>query len=265
MTGSTSQTLAVLLPVRESDPFLATALRSLSAQSYSNWFCYLIADGDPTGASEIASSELDSSRFCLLSYPIKKRGLAAGLNYGLRLIKEGLVARFDSDDVCLPSRFETQVKLFQSTPNLAIACAPVEWIDESGQSLNSTSSLSRSSTVKRQLGLFNPIAHSSVMFRRQPVIAIGGYNPLAVGCEDYDLWLRLLSKKDNQLAICQQPLVLYRKHSDQLTRKSMVGTQLKVVESSRKEYLLASASIPRRLGAGIKSSLWSSWQRVRFP
>lgn len=260
-----NQPVAVLLPARDGDPFLADALRSLKNQTYQNWFCYVIADGDRGYATKVAASELPSDRFRVYAYPIKKRGLASGLNFGLRTIDEELVARLDSDDVCLPNRLASQVHVLTRDSKLQMTCSSTELIDSESQELKSKSLPTTDLSVSKQLGWFNPITHSSVMYRRELVLSLGGYNPLARGCEDYDLWLRLLTKKPSSIFFSQEPLVKYRKHPHQLTRKSMVGSQLRVISASRLEYLGSGRSLSSTFLAGVKEGFWSTWQRVRFP
>ena len=46
----------------------------------------------------------------------------------------------------------------------------------------------------KKLKFFNPIIHSSIMFKKQSILKIGGYNELFKRCQDYELWLRGRSK-----------------------------------------------------------------------
>jgi hypothetical protein len=51
------------------------------------------------------------------------------------------------------------------------------------------------------------------MFRREAVLAVGGYRPAFVLAEDFDLWLRLM---DRYRAACIQEVLLdYREHGGQ--------------------------------------------------
>jgi glycosyltransferase involved in cell wall biosynthesis len=259
------QRVAVLLPARDGDPFLADALSSLKNQTYQNWFCYLIADGDRSHATRVATAQLPCDQFRVHVYPIKERGLASGLNFGLQNIDEDLVARLDSDDVCLPNRLASQVHVLTSNANFQMTCSSTEWINSESQDLKSKALPLSESSIGEQLGWFNPITHSSVMYRRELVLSLGGYNPLARGCEDYDLWLRMLNKRPGSIFFSQEPLVKYRKHQYQLTRKSMVGRQLRVISASRREYLGTGRSLASTISTAVKDGAWSTWQRVRFP
>jgi hypothetical protein len=67
----------------------------------------------------------------------------------------------------------------------------------------------------------NCIAHSTVMFRRDVALKIGGYNSLRSACDDYDLWIRFAAC--GRIAQLARPLGQYRRHggsiSDLLSEK----------------------------------------------
>jgi len=61
------------------------------------------------------------------------------------------------------------------------------------------------------------LIHPTVMMRREPLLAVGGYRPLFDGAEDYDLWLRLsaITELDN----LAQPWLLCRRHDNQVSTR----------------------------------------------
>ena len=51
--------------------------------------------------------------------PLKEnQGLGRALNEGIKHCKNELVARMDTDDIAVPTRFEKQLKMFKSNPKL---------------------------------------------------------------------------------------------------------------------------------------------------
>lgn len=253
------------MPVRRGDPYLSAALESLLSQSLTEWVCYVVADGDLQRTGAQARATLPSEKVIMLEYPISKRGLAAGLNFGLRHISQPLVARFDSDDLCEPNRLMYQLDLLRAISRVVMVCSHTRTIDELSQDIGSGSKPADGVQLARQLQWFNPVAHSSVMFRRSEILAIGGYNPLARGCEDYDLWLRVAEAYPGGLEVVAQPLVSYRKHHEQLTRKSMVGPQLSVIAASKARMEMKQQGANLKALSWLRSSLWQVWQRLRFP
>jgi hypothetical protein len=75
----------------------------------------------------------------------------------------------------------------------------------------------------------NPMGHPSVMFRRFEVLKIGGYRSMKewenVSTEDYDLWLRIVSK-NYQLANLSESLIYYRNHPNSLTQLAFENNTL---------------------------------------
>jgi len=60
----------------------------------------------------------------------------------------------------------------------------------------------------------SPLLHPSVMFRRDVVIDVGGYDVSFAGAEDYDLWVRLAMRRHGASTL-PEPLVLLRTHEGQ--------------------------------------------------
>jgi hypothetical protein len=61
----------------------------------------------------------------------------------------------------------------------------------------------------------NAFVHTSVMFRRDVVRGLGGYDPAFVHCQDYDLWERLL--RVAPAANIDAPLLSSRLHAGSMT------------------------------------------------
>jgi hypothetical protein len=63
-------------------------------------------------------------------------------------------------------------------------------VDAAGRVLRPRTTFA-SGDVADVLPRFNPIPNTSAAFRREPALAIGGYDPRYRYAPDYDLWLRL--------------------------------------------------------------------------
>jgi hypothetical protein len=70
-------------------------------------------------------------------------------------------------------------------------------------------------SIRRRLLLLNAFAHSSVVFRREAVEALGGYREAFPFAQDYDLWSRLA--RTAPLAALPEPLVRYREAAGSMT------------------------------------------------
>lgn len=124
----------------------------------------------------------------------QNRGLAYALAYGLKYVKTELVARMDSDDICVRDRFEWQVAFMDAHPEIAISSG---YIEEFESDPAVTVSVRRvpldSPSILRYLKYRSPFNHVAVMFRKSAVLAAGNYQSVPY-FEDYDLWIRMAQK-----------------------------------------------------------------------
>lgn len=146
-------------------------------------------------------------------------GLGKALQIGLKACKFDLVARMDSDDIAHHDRFKVQLSCFAANPALVVCGSNIlEFIDDFDAD-TSERNLPESSADIAKFALYrNPINHPSVMFKREEVIAVGGYLDMPY-FEDYYLWIRCIMA-DFSFYNVQQNLVYMRGGKPQLLRRS---------------------------------------------
>lgn len=120
-------------------------------------------------------------------------GLGNALNIGVEHCSYDVVARMDTDDICLPFRFETQLKKFHDDPELSVLGSDVDEFDGDmcvflGRKLVPY----LDGDIKKYLKKRNPFNHMTVVFRKSAIISVGGYQH-HMYMEDYYLWLRCAS------------------------------------------------------------------------
>lgn len=218
MTDCGFGTLAVLLPFRNVERWLEEALASVAAQTWPKFRVILIDDGSVDRSRQIAESFCaGDERFILVdSHGV---GLPGALNLGLDLVNERYVARMDGDDICLASRFETQLRFLAQHPEVVAVGCHVALIDEAGWPLGRGFDKSRShidivdALLCRRRSVTG-LCHPTLMMRTEVVKGIGGYRQVAMG-EDIDLLLRLAVH--GELACIPEVLFQYRLHLRSLT------------------------------------------------
>lgn len=123
----------------------------------------------------------------------ENRGLGRALNDGLQHCTYDLVARMDTDDICLPHRFERQLKVFEEHPEVDLCSTWIDEFDEDPARSFATRVLPEGSDALFEFGKRrNPVNHMTVMFRRKKVLESGGYLHCPL-FEDYYLWCRMLN------------------------------------------------------------------------
>lgn len=188
--------VSVVLPVRDGAATLDAALASLQAQTLPAWEAVVVDDGSTDDTPRrLADWAARDPRIRPTSAP--RRGLVAALNHGLTVARAPCIARLDADDTAHPERLAAQAGWLEQHPGLGLVSCLVEF----GGSRETAAGYARyvdwlntvvtPEAIALQRFIESPLAHPSVMFRRELVDRHGAY---AEGefPEDYELWLRWL-------------------------------------------------------------------------
>lgn len=108
--------------------------------------------------------------------------------------KYNLVALMDADDICVENRFEQQLAIFASSPDVSIVGGNInEFIDSADNVVGKRIVPQNDSAIKEYLKRRCPFNQMTVMFKKEDVYAAGGYVDWYCN-EDYYLWLRMFEK-----------------------------------------------------------------------
>ena len=187
--------------------FLAQAVQSVLAQTFSDFELILVDDGSPDETEALCRTFMKDPR--VIFHKQKNQGPSAARNAGIRLAKANLICFLDDDDCYFPEKLEKQKALFDADPAIGLASCFIEQIDAQGNFLQ---------MLEKPLGahpyeeLFfgNFIATSSVMIKREVFDDVGIFKDHFLRSEDFDLWLRIAKKW--KMASCHEPLIRYRVH-----------------------------------------------------
>ena len=189
--------VSVLVPARNVAESLPAALDSLFRQTLADTEIIALDDGsDDGGRTRLVLETFAARDVRLRPVFLPHQGIAATLNHGLALARAAYVARMDADDVSLPGRLEAQADFLDACPEIGVAGCLVAHGGDRSKNAGYARHVAWANRLTAHedivLGLFrdSPLPHPSVMFRRQVVLAHGGYG-LGDYPEDYDLWLRL--------------------------------------------------------------------------
>ncbi len=182
--------VTVLMAVYNGEKYLRAAMESILNQTFRDFELMIIDDASTDSTPEIISSYPDP-RIRVLKNETNL-GLTKSLNKGLKEAVGEYVARMDADDISLPERLVQQVSYLDKHPDIALIGCRVEVIDDKGQSLGISHSLATTrESIFYWLIFNNVLTHSSVMFRRDVVMNLGGYDESHRYVEDYGLWNKL--------------------------------------------------------------------------
>ena len=155
----------------------------------------------------------------------KNLGLGLALNEGLKVCRNELVARMDTDDISKPERCEKQLRRFEEKPELAIVGSHIDEFVGTPDNIISQRKVPLTSEAiynfAKKRSAFN---HPAVMYRKSAVMAEGGYSDLKRN-QDVDIFGRMLFKGHKAENIDEA--LLWFRSSDELAarRKSWENTK----------------------------------------
>jgi glycosyltransferase involved in cell wall biosynthesis len=181
--------VTILMPAYNAASYIGEAISSVLCQNFTDFELLVIDDGSVDETAAVIKGFTDP-RIIYLNQG--HQGIAYALNMGLREAKGRFIARFDADDICMPNRLQKQVAFLSADDRYVLCGSDAEYISESGEHLFNFTCIGHShEDIRNQLYILCPFIHSSVMYRKEAVIAAGGYSPHAHNFEDYLLWIQL--------------------------------------------------------------------------
>jgi len=213
--------VSILLPCYNTATTLPEALASLRVQTLADFEVIAVDDGSTDTTGELLRETCEQDRrFTILSQP--HAGIIPALNAGLAACRAPYIARMDADDRAHPARLERQAAWLDQHPRVALVSCLVEAFppDQVQQGfrlyLDWLNALVTHEDLCREIFIESPFPHPSVMFRKEWVEQVGGYQDHGWP-EDYDLWLRLYLA-GAQFAKVPETLLAWRERPDRLTR-----------------------------------------------
>jgi glycosyltransferase involved in cell wall biosynthesis len=195
--------VSVLIGAYDNAATLERAIDAILGQTVTDLELVVIDDGSRDATPQvIAAAVARDPRVRAL--PMQRNvGISRSLNEGLRAARAPVVAVQDADDYSAPERLERQLAVLDARPEVAVVGSRMHEVDPAGRPLAPRTTF-RAGDVNDWLLRFNPIPNTSAAFRREPVLALGGYDPRYRYAMEYDLWLRIAD--DHVVAALDEPL-----------------------------------------------------------
>jgi glycosyltransferase involved in cell wall biosynthesis len=207
--------VSFLLAVYNGAAYLAEAIESILAQTYTNFECIIVNDGSTDASPQIiAEYAAKDSRIVVLNAP-QNQGLIASLNWGVATAKGEYIARLDADDIALPHRLATQVAYLAANPEVVLLGTGAEIIDEKGNFLHTQHYHKAQEAMRVHLLFHNIFIHSSVMVKTAILREFPFQNEDYLA-EDYAVWLKIAEKY--KVAMLYDALVKHRTHETNITK-----------------------------------------------
>jgi hypothetical protein len=200
--------VSVLLAVHNGEASVADAVRSVLAQTWTDWELVVVDDASTDATPAVLASFTDA-RLRTLRNP-HNLGLTRSLNLGLRASRGRYIARLDADDTCHPDRLARQVAYLDAHPGVGLLGSAARVGEEVRRGPQDPTEL-------RWWLLFDNIfIHSSVMFRAD-LVREHGYDESFPCAQDYALWSSWA--ECTGLALLPDPWVTLGTHAGQISQR----------------------------------------------
>lgn len=204
--------ISVVIPLYNKEKSIASTLRTVLNQTFSDYEIVIVNDGSTDGSVE-EIEKVQDDRIRLVHQP--NAGVSAARNRGIEEAKGDLIAFLDADDEWKPEYLATQYHLFQKYPECSVFACNYEFRDVSGKV---TPTLIHKLPFVGEDGILSnyfevascshpPLWTSAVMVKKQVMQAIGGF-PLGIKSgEDLLTWARLAV--NGMIAYSKRPLAVF--------------------------------------------------------
>jgi len=236
--------ISVIMAAYNAEAFIGEAIESVIGQSYPNWELLVIDDGSRDRTKEIVNRYSESDpRVKLIA--IDHEGVSGARNAGLRVAKYPWAAVLDADDVALPRRFQVQLDAAEAHPEVVLWGSYSQDVGPKGQlgSLHKSGPTSLEEFQQlRSRGTPIVLRNSTILFRRDLALEIGGFDAQLEPSEDLDFWDRMA--EHGPVVALTDNLVLYRRHDGSLTnRKFEAGLKVRRFVEERNRARLQGATL----------------------
>lgn len=196
----------MITPAYNAERYLASAIRSVLAQTYSDFDLVVVDDGSTDGTPEIIAQYSDR----VVGIRQANAGEGGARNTGFELAGGEYVALLDADDIWEPTKLETQVRAMDQNRAAGLCYTDAVTIGPAGDVL-SRRRVPRHDTVTAEMVLldWNPLVASSVLLRRR-YLERRPYRADLPFAADTHVNLKALWRSGNRAVHVAKPLVRYR-------------------------------------------------------
>ena len=206
--------------IKEKPEYLVQSIESMLNQTVMPMEIILIEDGSLTDDLYKVIKKYKSEYGNIFNVISLKEnvGLGKALNIGIKKCKTELIARMDSDDICLRERCEKQLAEFEKNPELDIVGTQIsEFLNDPDNIVSSRIVPETQNEIIEFAKRRSPFNHPTVMYKKTSVLKAGGYSGYGRK-EDLELFVKMVNSGFNVMNI-GEALLLYRTSDDNLKRR----------------------------------------------
>ena len=184
--------VSVILPTYNRDKTIAKAIESVWRQSYKNLELIIVNDASKDATAKLVSSLAKYNPKIIILQNEINLGIVASLNKGIKAARGKYIARLDDDDVwCDDKKIEKQVEFLEKNPEYCLVGGGVIKVDKNDKEIVRYLLPKEDEYIRKKILINNVFAHTTVLFRKDIFLKVGGYDEKFCFIEDWDLWLKM--------------------------------------------------------------------------
>jgi glycosyltransferase involved in cell wall biosynthesis len=204
--------ISILLPVYNVEKYIKQSINSILRNSYKNLELLIVNDGSTDNTEEIIKCFSDER---IKYFKKSNSGLIETLNYGIKKCNNSIIMRMDGDDLIHSKKIENQLHFFKKSGSILVGTLGY-LIDYNGVKTGKINlPLNHKGIVNSMLKVSSGFIHPSVMYYKDALLKVGGYNTNFKHAEDFDLFLKL--SKIGKISNLNERLIYLRKHENNVS------------------------------------------------
>jgi glycosyltransferase involved in cell wall biosynthesis len=212
--------VSIIIPAYNVALFIGETLQSVLDQEYQNFEVIVVNDGSTDDTEQIIQAFLPRFQGRLHYLKQQNAGPAAARNKAIRQAQGQFIALLDADDQWLPEYLSETINTLKSNASLDVISPNAEYFGATrlaGKTFQDVYPPIEPVTWEKLLARESKIFISSV-FRREILNEVGmlDESPETIGCEDFDLWLRM-GRQGHRFGFTRRVLARYRRHENSLS------------------------------------------------
>ena len=137
--------------------------------------------------------------------------------FGVEKCNTDLIARMDSDDYSVETRFEKQIRAFEENPNLIMVGTNI--LEKNPEFTALKTVPERTEEIREYSKFRNPFNNPSSVMKKEYILKVGNYRNFRY-LEDYDLTMRLIHDNPTKDFLnIQEPLVIMQTNNSSYLRR----------------------------------------------
>lgn len=253
--------ISVIIPCYNSELYVGKAIESILKQSFRD-FEIIIVDNNSTDATvAIAQSYVQANPDLITLLHESKPGAPFARNRGLLAASGQWLQFLDSDDEILPEKLAHQFQLAKKSQQTDLVVGSFYEVRQTDEGISKKivpvlPGHPWKGLIKSSLG-----KTSSMLWKREAVLAAGGWNEQLTSSQEYDLLFRML-QNDVKIEYCELPETIHHVVANSISRSENNDRMAQILDNyvnlrmGIKNYLEQKGKYTRELSDAVNMSIY---------